>query len=430
MTLNPITSETRFRECPACGNPTPAASVACAFCGALFPEADVAAGETANEDRFLRALFTRSNPFTMIFIGINVGVFVLMCLAGGFAVTSVNPEVLRGFGAKQNNLIAEQHEYWRLITAIFIHIGIIHLFLNNYALWIIGQEIERIYGSARFVVLYLVTGAIGSVGSYVFNPQATSAGASGAIFGLFGVMATFAFKYRREIPQTLSREIRRRVLPVIAINLVFGFSVRIVDNAAHVGGLLAGIALALAVPYMRPTERITPLLWRALQMVCLVVIFISFVGAFRNYNGPHLALSNLTSRPGSSVVTYFDRMKDGDQLLTESFKSVAAALERGNGAPDVKPAIDSVDRGIRAVMLAPRIDPQADQYRTRLLELLTQQKNILSEFDQSSSKNRNKLSQEEKALIDQRGQFLSDYSKWLPGFLKEHGYELGESNDR
>jgi len=161
MTLNLIASEPQFRKCPACGNPTPAESVACAFCGALVSEADVAARETASEDRFLRALFTRSNPFTMIFIGVNVGVFVLMCLAGGFAVTSVNPEVLRGFGAKQNDLIAEQHHYWRLITAIFIHIGIIHLFLNNYALWIIGQEIERIYGSARFVVLYLVTGVIG-----------------------------------------------------------------------------------------------------------------------------------------------------------------------------------------------------------------------------------------------------------------------------
>ncbi len=123
-------------------------------------------------------------------------------------------------------------------------------------------------------------------------------------------------------------------------------------------------------------------------------------------------------------------MKDGDQLLIESFKSVVAALERGNGAPDLKPAIDSVDRGIRAVMLAPRIDPQADQYHARLLELLNQQKNILSEFDQSGAKNRDKLSQEEKALVDQRGQFLSDYSKWLPGFLKEHGYAISEGNDR
>jgi membrane associated rhomboid family serine protease len=430
MTLNPITSNPQFRDCPVCGNPTPAASTACAHCGALFATADVAAHEAATEYSFLSALFTRPNPFTMIFIGINVGVFVLMCLAGGFAVTSVDPEVLRGFGAKQNNLIAEQHEYWRLITSIFIHIGFIHLFLNNYALWIIGREIEQIYGSARFVVLYLLTGVIGSLGSYVFNPQATSAGASGAIFGLFGVMATFAFKYRREIPQTLSREIRRRVLPIIAINLVFGFSVRIVDNAAHIGGLLSGVALALAVPYMRPTERITPLLWRALQTVCLVVILVSFVDAFRNYNGPPLAFSNLTRRPAPTVVTYYDRMRDGDRLLIESFKSIDAALERGNGAADVKPAIDSIERGIRAVNSAPRIDPKADQYRTRLLELLTRQKNILSEFDQSSQKNRDRLSQEEEAVIHQRGQFLSDYSKWLPGFLKEHGYELGESTDR
>src|SRR6185369_3505061 len=107
--------------------------------------------EETTDVRFLRALFTRSSPFTMIFIGINVGVFVLMCLAGGIAVASVDPEVLRGFGAKQNDLIANHHEYWRLITSIFIHIGFIHLALNNYALWIIGQEIEQIYGSARFV---------------------------------------------------------------------------------------------------------------------------------------------------------------------------------------------------------------------------------------------------------------------------------------
>jgi hypothetical protein len=164
-------------------------------------------------------------------------------------------------------------------------------------------------------------------------------------------------------------------------------------------------------------------------MVCLVVIFISFVGAFRNYNGPQLTLSNLSGRPGSSIVTYFDRMRDGDQLLNESFKSVAAALERGSGAPDLKPAIDSVERGIRAVMLAPRIDPQADQYRARLLELLTQQKNILSEFDQSSLKNRDKLSQEQAAVRNNHGQFQSDYRRWLPGFLKEHGYAISEGND-
>ena len=429
MTLNPINDGPPFRDCPACGNQTPASS-ACAHCGALSPEADAAAREAATESTFLRALFTRSNHFTMIFIGVNVGVFVLMCLAGGFSVTSVDPEVLRGFGAKQNDLIAEQHQYWRLITSIFIHIGFIHLFLNNYALWIIGQEIEQIYGSARFVVLYLVTGVIGSVGSYVFNPQATSAGASGAIFGLFGVMATFAFRYRKEIPKMLSREIRRRVLPIIAINLVFGFSVRIVDNAAHIGGLLSGIALALVVPYMRPNERITPRVWRALQTVCLVVILVSFVDASRNYKGPQLSFSNLTSRPGSGVVTYFDRMKDGERLLGESFKTLDSALKGKNGTADIKPAIDSLERGIRAVNAAPRIDPQADQYRSRLLDFLNRQKNLVSEFAQSTSKNRESLRQEEDALIAESNRFVSEYESWLPGFLNERGYKLTESEDR
>ncbi len=426
MTLNPITREPQFRECPACGNQTPAAA-ACAHCGALSVEAAITAREAATESSFLRALFTRSSPFTMILIGINVGVFVLMCLAGGFAVTSVDPEVLRGFGAKQNDLIAGQHEYWRLITSIFIHIGIIHLLLNNYALWIIGQEIEQIYGSARFVTLYLMTGVIGSLSSYVFNPQATSAGASGAIFGLFGVMATFGFKYRREIPELLSREIKRRVLPIIAINLVFGLSVRIVDNAAHIGGLLSGVALALAVPYMRPSEKLTPLVWRALQAICLVLMLVSFVQAFRHYNGPQLTFSNLTSRPGPSVVTYFDQMKEANRSLNESFRSATALIESKKETGNVKPALEAVESGIRAVNVVPRIDSDADQYRKRLAELLTGQKDLLDRLARTNSKNWDALATEEEGLRNRRAQFLTDYGKWLPDFLKEHGYELGES---
>jgi len=376
----------------------------------------MAAREAATEYHFLSALFTRPNPFTMIFIGINVGVFVLMSMAGGFATTSVDPEVLRGFGAKQNNLIANQHQYWRLITSIFIHIGVIHLFLNNYALWIIGQEIEQIYGSARFVVLYLLTGVIGSLGSYVFNPHATSAGASGAIFGLFGVMATFAFKYRREIPKTLSREIRRRVLPVIAINLAFGFSVRIVDNAAHIGGLLAGIALALAVPYMRPAEKLTPFFWRTLQIICLAVISVSFVSAFRNYSGPQLALSNLARRPAPRLTAYAERLEEGDRLLVESFRSFDEALDGRKGTAAVNQGIESVEQGIRAVKSAPPINPQADQYVTRLLDLMAQQKNLLSDLAQTNSANRINLRQAEEALIASHNRFVSDFEEWLRGF--------------
>ena len=427
MTLTPRANTPSFRTCPACGEPTPADNPRCAYCGASSIEAVFAERKAASERRFLQALFTRSNPFTMIFIGINLGVFALMCVAGGIAVTSPDEAVLIGFGAKQNTLIAEQHQYWRLITFMFIHVGLLHLILNNYALWIIGQEIERIYGSARFVVIYLVTGVIGSLASYVFNPQATSAGASGAIFGLFGAMATFAFKYRREIPELLSREIKRRILPVIAINLLFGFSVKIVDNPAHVGGLLAGIALALLIPYKRPSEKATPLVWRGLQAVGLALIFVCFVEAFRNYNGPPLSLSNLTATSRSSVVAYFEQMKEASRALGESMRSTVLTLEGGN-ALDTRPASDAIDKGIAAANRVPNVNPQAGQYRNRLFDLLTEQKNILIELARSSPENRNKLGRREEALIERFNQFQTEYGKWLPGFLNEHGYELDQGD--
>ena len=423
MTLEQVDREPTTRICPACGLSTRADYPVCVHCGRTLFEGDIAEHKAAREHHFLRALFTRPNPFTFIFIGANVGIYVLMCLAGGIAVTSVDQAVLVGFGAKQNDLIIQQHQYWRLITSMFIHIGFIHLFLNNYALWIIGQEIERIYGSARFVILYLITGLLGSLGSFYFNPHATSAGASGAIFGLFGVIATFAFRYRKEIPEFLSREIRRRVLPIIAINLIFGFSVRIVDNAAHLSGLISGVALALIVPYKRPKERITPLVWRVLQIICLGLIVFSFVSAFRSYEGPRLSFSNLTSRPGSTVVAYFDQMKEANRSLSDSINSFADATENKSAETDISKARDLVEQGIRVVGSTPRIDSESEQYRKRLSQLLSEQRDIL---EQSSRNNRNDSRNEENRLIGNYKQFLSEYNKWLPGFLKEHGYELRE----
>lgn len=430
MSLNSIEPPPHFRQCMACGKQTPIETPACVHCGAA-DSGVVLEGPNlaASEQRFLQTLITRSTPFTMIFIGVNIGVFVLMCLAGGFAVTSVDPVVLLGFGAKQNNLIVEQHQYWRLITSIFIHIGIIHLLLNNYALWIIGQEIERIYGSARFVILYLATGIVGSIGSFVFNPQATSAGASGSIFGLFGVMAAFAFRYRKEIPEFLSRDIKRRVIPIIFINLVFGFSVRIVDNSAHIGGLLSGIALALVIPYMRPNERITPVVWRTLQVICCALILVSFVDAFRSYDGPRLRVSNLASSPSKSVEIYFNNMRDANRSFIEARKALGTPLDRGNTSADVKAAMDAVERGIRSVNSVPRIDDESEKYRKRLLDLLTAQRNILTEFARAERDGLSTLDKEENNLVDRYNQFASDYTKWLPGFLKGHGYEL-ENGDR
>jgi len=123
-------------------------------------------------------------------------------------------------------------------------------------------------------------------------------------------------------------------------------------------------------------------------------------------------------------------MKEANRSLAESGKAFAPVLIAKKQSGDVNPAIDWVERGIRAVNAAPQVDSQADQYRKRLFDLLTEQKNILDQYAQASSKNLSALANEEDALIDHYNQFASDYGKWLPGFLKEHGYELGGGPNR
>ena len=258
------------------------------------------AREEARTRRFINALINRSNPFTYLFIGVNLGMFLLLWLAGGMDMMAADQRALEGFGAKVNSRIYEQGEYWRFVTSIFLHIGFIHIFFNNYALWIIGQEIERLYGSARFVVLYLLTGIAGSIASFFYRPEAASAGASGAIFGLFGVLAVFAFRYRKEIPHIISRDIKRRVIPLIAINLGIGWLIPMIDNSAHVGGLVTGGVLALLVPYKRPEERRTGVVWRALEVACIAVIALSFIAVFRAYDGPPLQAKNFTGQTCAS----------------------------------------------------------------------------------------------------------------------------------
>src|SRR5947207_7259180 len=164
---------------------------------------------------FLQAVWTRRPTFTYVFFGLNIAVFVLMALAGG----STNEQTLLAFGVKANGEIA-RGQWWRFVTPIFIHIGMLHLIFNSYALWIIGPQVEKLYGGARFVILFVLTGAAGVYASYFYHPNTISAGASGAIFGLFGVLLVFGLRYRSAIPPFFARAVGPGVLPVIVLNLI------------------------------------------------------------------------------------------------------------------------------------------------------------------------------------------------------------------
>lgn len=138
-------------------------------------------------------------------------------------------------GAKVNVLI-NSGEIYRLLTSTFLHGGIIHIFFNMSALNIIGREVEAVYGSKRYIAIYVISALGGSVVSYLFKPNSISVGASGAIFGLLGAMLIFGLKERDKI----GKQYMKNILETIGLNVIIGITIPNIDNFAHLGGLILG----------------------------------------------------------------------------------------------------------------------------------------------------------------------------------------------
>jgi len=137
-------------------------------------------------------------------------------------------------------------EYYRLFTGMFMHFGVIHLLMNMWALWVLGRVLESMFGPARFLGLYLVCGLGGNVAAYVFQPGALSAGASTAIFGLFGVLFVALRRLRLSTAT---------VLPIIVINVIFTLTVRGISIYGHFGGLIVGALVGAGVAYAPRANR-------------------------------------------------------------------------------------------------------------------------------------------------------------------------------
>jgi rhomboid protease GluP len=192
---------------------------------------------------------------TYVLLAILVVVFIVETLLGG----STDTEVLIRMGAKVTPLIAAG-EYWRLFTSMFLHIGLMHLAFNGYALFVLGTELERLYGPGRFLATYLLSGLFGSLFSYAFS-NSLSAGASGAIFGLVGALAAF-FYLQRKILGDYGRRRLINIGIIVALNLFWGLSQPGIDNWAHMGGLLSGLALGWA---LAPRYELDPVTIRVLD---------------------------------------------------------------------------------------------------------------------------------------------------------------------
>jgi rhomboid protease GluP len=323
---------------------------------------------------FLRAFWTRRAVIAYSIFALNLIIFALMTFAGG----SENLQTLQEFGAKSNMKINEG-EIWRFITPIFLHIGLLHLAFNSYALWIIGPQVEKLYGGARFMLLYVLTGVTGVVASYWYHPGGLSAGASGAIFGLFGVLLVFSFRYRKAVPAFFSQALGKGILMTVAINLAIGWFVPMIDMSAHLGGFIAGGLLAFVIPFYRPGETERPV-FKVIQSILVLVIAASFFQVATHYAGPGLSLGNLTRRPalgGESDTQQFVK------TITEAenaFGYSERVLESGDvrALPDVGRELGSA---IDAMMKIPQLNSKVDKLTADLLDILQKQYDYVQEVE-------------------------------------------------
>ena len=176
---------------------------------------------------------------TNLLISICVFIFALMVVKGANPL-GINGLFLYLFGANIKEAVVAG-EIYRLITSTFLHASLLHLLFNMYALYIIGNQLESYIGKIKFLIVYLVSAISGSLMSCVFT-TGISVGASGAIFGLLGSLLYFGYHYRLYLGSVL----KSQIIPLILINLVFGFMDPRIDNAAHIGGLIGGYLTTMA----------------------------------------------------------------------------------------------------------------------------------------------------------------------------------------
>jgi len=291
-----------------------------------------------------------------------------------------------------------------------------HLLVNMYSLWIVGPYVEKLYGSAKFVVFWVVTGIAGVVASYLTvrpdlatsslgrflfkSSDMPSAGASGALFGLVGVLFVFGIKFRHELPEGFKRAFGTGMIPIIVINLVIGFVGRgFIDNAAHLGGLLSGAALATVVEYRRPGERRgMATAWRILQVLALLIVAVGFYKTARNFNHSMQAAAQpvLTQR-------------------TEFFFQYLAAMDKATKKTEAviqNRDLQNVNEIAQQALQAPILDARAAEFRDRLLSILTRAVSAVASATPAGDGPRRPPPLEDPKLVEEFAQWKREYDEW------------------
>ncbi len=240
---------TSDRTCPYCNEPVVSRAV-----------------DTRNPAALLGGLIPASRFTTSLILLLNIGLFIASTYGG------VGGSELFQLGEKNSEAVLVGHQWWRLITAGFLHGGLLHIGMNMWVLNDLGAEVERTFGTARFLIFYFAGTVFGFLLSSYFslNP---SVGASAGLFGLIGAMIAFGMRNRTEVGRQIRSFYVKWAIYGIALGLLPGFRI---DNYAHLGGLAAGITIAYIAGTPVHSSRIGERVWQTVAALCVMVTAYSF----------------------------------------------------------------------------------------------------------------------------------------------------------
>jgi rhomboid protease GluP len=253
---------------------------------------------------------------TTVLVAINVAVYILMAVSGASPINP-NGQALLKWGANWGPLSLGPQP-WRMLTSNYVHIGLLHILLNMWCLWNLGKLAERIFPPWTYIVVYTACGLGGSLASLWWHPMVIGAGASGAIFGLAGALISVFYLGNLPIPQSAVKSTLRSLVTFAAYNLFFGLTAGI-DNFAHLGGLLTGLAFGAIVArhiVAPPEERQR---WQLSASVAIgIVLLLGTVGVRKAHTQvrPLAQIAPDSVGPMQSAIVAFQR-GEYDQVIAQ-----------------------------------------------------------------------------------------------------------------
>jgi rhomboid protease GluP len=278
-----------FKMCPNCRALIDRGASVCPMCGAAARPARRRASDDGQSNKIL-GVIPIPGTATALLITVNIAMFGISWYLSQVAASNVagssqgfgdiNTQILVRLGAKYGPYMVYRGEWWRLVTAMFLHAGIFHIGMNMWCLVDLGPMVESMFTKTKFIFIYLVTGVVGFLLSFWWSPGGVSIGASGAILGLVGVLIGASF-HHGGLGKVYRGQLWRWVIYIFIFGLFFA-----VDNAAHLGGLASGFLLGYFVPEGEPDTRQSELLWDGLSILSVLIICGSFALMAMQLNQP------------------------------------------------------------------------------------------------------------------------------------------------